>query len=229
MITSDDKFNRNPFNSDGIKTCLSLEPLLFSPCNILYAQKWCPHFHTPNKQVIQPNFQSLTYLCKTMCFKTKPTTLRKFKYPSVQRVQKTSGNTNQSLCTSPTFWPALGEMIFPFSPPPPNDWSVFFPLGFPTKNFTRFSLPSCMLLYPPISSCYIFLLGQNNLLSCLYCNRTETTLILSAFTDKVERHCHFRASGKNFTTRRQVLQHFSDTRQVSLYNNKNNKINLFII
>jgi hypothetical protein len=44
------------------------------------------------------------------------------------------------------------------------------------------------------------------------------------FTDKVERNCHFPASGWNCMTHRQALQGFPDTSEVSLH--KNNKINL---
>jgi hypothetical protein len=45
----------------------------------------------------------------------------------------------------------------------------------------------------------------------------------SAFTDKVERNCHFPAPGWNCKTHCQALQGFLDTSQVSLH--KNNKIN----
>jgi hypothetical protein len=40
-------------------------------------------------------------------------------------------------------------------------------------------------------------------------------MIYSAFTDKVERNCHFPAPGWNCMTHRQALQGFSDTSQVS--------------
>jgi hypothetical protein len=46
----------------------------------------------------------------------------------------------------------------------------------------------------------------------------------SAFTDKVERSCHFPAPGWNCMTYRRALQGFPDTIEVSLH--KNNKINL---
>jgi hypothetical protein len=49
----------------------------------------------------------------------------------------------------------------------------------------------------------------------------------SAFTDKLERNCHFPASGRNCTTHCQALQDFPDTSQVSLH--KNNKFNLPIL
>jgi hypothetical protein len=48
--------------------------------------------------------------------------------------------------------------------------------------------------------------------------------LLPAFTDQVERNCHFPAPGWNCMTHRQALQGFPDTSQVSLH--KNNKINL---
>jgi hypothetical protein len=43
------------------------------------------------------------------------------------------------------------------------------------------------------------------------------------FTDKVERNCHFPAPGWNCMTRREALQGFLDTSQVSL--RENNEIN----
>jgi hypothetical protein len=49
----------------------------------------------------------------------------------------------------------------------------------------------------------------------------------SAFTDNVERNCHFPAPGWTFMTHRQVLQGFPDTSQVLLH--KNNKINLRVL
>jgi hypothetical protein len=45
-------------------------------------------------------------------------------------------------------------------------------------------------------------------------------------SDKVERNCHFPATGWNCKTRRQALQGFPDTSQASLQ--KNNKINLAV-
>jgi hypothetical protein len=48
----------------------------------------------------------------------------------------------------------------------------------------------------------------------------------SAFTDKVERNCHFPAPGWNCMTHRQALQCFPYTSQVSLHRNK---INLSIL
>jgi hypothetical protein len=44
-----------------------------------------------------------------------------------------------------------------------------------------------------------------------------------AFTDKVERNCHFPAPGWKCMTHRQALQGFPDTSRVSLH--KKNKIN----
>jgi hypothetical protein len=51
------------------------------------------------------------------------------------------------------------------------------------------------------------------LANCLY----------SAFTDKIERNCHFQVPGWNCMTHRQALQGFPETSQVLLH--KNNKIN----
>jgi hypothetical protein len=47
-------------------------------------------------------------------------------------------------------------------------------------------------------------------------------LLYSAFTNKVERSCHFPAPGWKYMTHRQARQGFPDTNQVSLH--KNNKI-----
>jgi hypothetical protein len=42
-------------------------------------------------------------------------------------------------------------------------------------------------------------------------------LLYSAFTNKVERVCHFQASCWNYMTRRQALRDFPYTSQVSLH------------
>jgi hypothetical protein len=47
--------------------------------------------------------------------------------------------------------------------------------------------------------------------------RVKVFGLYSAFTDKVERNCHFPAPGWNRVTRRQALQCFLDTSQVFLH------------
>jgi hypothetical protein len=54
--------------------------------------------------------------------------------------------------------------------------------------------------------------------------RVQTWLNYSAFTDKVERNCHFSAPGWNCVTHRQALQGFPDTSQVSLHKNNENNL-----
>jgi hypothetical protein len=49
----------------------------------------------------------------------------------------------------------------------------------------------------------------------------------SAFTEKIERNCHFWVPGKNCMTHRQALQGFPCTSQVPLH--KNNKVSFAVL